>query len=61
MPESQIQDFKEWRINAIPDITESIEFEEYQSQQPNNEQANAPVEPANNSVATEIALLLQAQ
>ena len=53
MPESQIQDFKEWRINAIPDITESIEFEEYQSQQPNNEQANAPVEPANNSVATE--------
>lgn len=53
MPESQIQDFKEWRINAIPDITESIEFEEYQSRQPNNEQANAPVEPANNSVATE--------
>ena len=53
MPESQIQDFKEWRINAIPDITESIEFEEYQSQQPNNEQANAPVEPANNSAATE--------
>lgn len=53
MPESQIQDFKEWRINAIPNIAESVEFEEYQSQQPNNEQINALIESAGKSITTE--------